>query len=111
MTEYEITVLCAEAMELDPHVIRNVVQRYSESGIYVVDVWGDDGFSTYDPLKDNAQAMALVKRFGLQIIARLINPFFWCVVDVNENFDAESEDLNRAICECVAKMQANRSDK
>jgi hypothetical protein len=57
----------------------------------------------YCPLRDDAQAMALVKRFGID-----------CLIDDDKTwlagiytpceFSAASKDLNRAICECVASM-------
>jgi len=63
----------------------------------------------YDPLTDDAQAMALVKRFWLEprynehrdVPAWMVTPSYKaepCVI---------STDLNRAIVECVAKMQAD----
>ena len=94
MTDLELTRLCAEAM----------FDRLE---------WEQRLFN-YDPLHDDAQAMALVKKFRLLIelnpnilgrqvrvsgseIASDIPPFDKC------NYETA---LNRAICECVAKMQA-----
>lgn len=45
--------------------------------------------------------MALVKRFGLEI--RNPHPGVWWVLGIQQS--ADSDNLNRAICECVAKMQ------
>ena len=64
----------------------------------------------YDPLHDDAQAMALVKRFELDQ-RRIINgnSKAWVVMlsdTVPARSSAYNTDLNRAICECVAKMQA-----
>jgi hypothetical protein len=66
----------------------------------------------YDPLHDDAQAMALVKKFRIDInsqgidgtweIRRPITPVF---------YGKGNKDLNRAICECVANMQATRTTK
>ena len=96
MTDLEIIRLCAEAINLGAEI--------DENGCYYD---SEGSYRGYWPLTKDEQAMALVKRLGLQINATLVNPFLWCVNDVNENFSAESENLNRAICECVAKMQAN----
>ena len=90
MTDLEITKLCAEAM-------------------------GGEGFAydefgpKYDPLHDDAQAMALVKKFELSV--EFSDEFHtnsdWAVCR-GTTIQAYSRDLNRAICECVAKMQAAR---
>ena len=57
---------------------------------------------------DDAQAMALVKEFGLQIGASAIKPYQWCVISFQEQKAGRSEDLNRAICECVAEIQKDK---
>ena len=61
-----------------------------------VEVAEDDGGGVYDPLHDDAQAMALLKRFRLDltISAMLFN---W-------SRGHGEHDLNRAICERVANM-------
>lgn len=63
---------------------------------------------SYDPLQDDEQAMALVKKFRIHI-----NPWAqgWEASIAppeaqNCLSHATNADLNRAICECVAKMQA-----
>ena len=94
MTDLEMTRLCAEAM------------GYKGEGIS--DHWG--GFpifasevGPYDPIHDDAQAMALLKKFALTITpddgGYLVYP------DDESYFVENSRDLNRAIVECVAKMQ------
>ncbi len=63
----------------------------------------------YDPLHDDAQAMALVKRFKLKSSFNAYGNW-WSV----QAYDAEGKrtgmeadpDLNRAICKCVAQLQA-----
>ena len=89
MNDLDITRLCAEAMGL------TVVMQLGE--------WRfprtQSEHSLYDPLHDDAQAMALVKRFAKVIVRRKGGD--WSV-----NLDcARASDLNRAICECVARMQ------
>ena len=97
MTDLELTKLCAEAMGYLP-------KEWSQS-IKVPEQLLCDG-RLYDPLHDDAQAMALVKKFKLRSI---------CVNDngsdnwsVSRGFmeSAMNPDLNRAIVECVAKMQS-----
>ena len=97
MTDLEITRLCAEAMGYGYEQATNIgLIRLTDTGHY------------FDPLHDDAQAMALVKRFHLHIgkTLRLPNhPFGKWFVSKTDQFEVPGDDLNRAICECVAKMQ------
>lgn len=106
MTELEMTRLCAEAMGYEhfvtdtDHVFPIGTVLHSGPGITYV----------YDPLHDDAQAMALVKKFELWISSA----GKWLVMEpigfqTPFEIEAKSTDLNRAICECVAKMQIDRS--
>ncbi len=96
MTDLEITKLCADAMgytaiELigDPSKADSVV--YREGWIF-------------RPLKDDAQAMALVKKLGVTVHRREgIKSVIWATY--LEGKGTIGADLNRAICECVANMQ------
>lgn len=90
MTDLEIVKKCAERVGWNPQE-----ERYA--------LWEGEGI--YDPLHDDEQAMALVKKFRL---------------DIDSGFDSSDEgegwtvcgtgavvknaDLNRAICECVASL-------
>jgi len=57
----------------------------------------------YDPLHDDAQAMALVKKLRLSVEYQGVpSGFNWHVMSA---MVSSSADLNRAIVECVAKMQ------
>src|SRR3990167_9146744 len=65
----------------------------------------------YDPFHDDAQAFALVKKMRIGINAW--NPEYQVWIQnrlISEEESGKSctfnADLNRAICECVAKMQA-----
>ena len=93
MTDLEITKACAEAMG---------VKILAEGGFILASVNGCA--VAYDPLHDDAQAMALVKKFNLRIWRTNFNGA--CGWDVG---GTDSPDLNRAICECVAKMQKGKS--
>lgn len=94
MTDIEITKLCARAMGI------KVFRPENRSGWWE----GSVLFATpYEPLRDDAQAMALVKRFPLETLAAMTNH-----IRVSANVPEMIEralGLNRAICECVAKME------
>jgi hypothetical protein len=70
----------------------------------------------YEPLRNDAQAMALVKRFKLSVWYRDDAHAWECeppedqVQDAAGNiFNGFSADLNRAIVECVAKTSRSAS--
>lgn len=94
MTDIEITKRCARAM------------GYTDDDVYPdgLDLVFRNG-THYAPLYDAAQAMALVKKFRLNIGQLSDN---WCKVFTmpaeGKIHEGEAQDLNRAICECVAKM-------
>ena len=105
LNDLEITKLCAEAMGTPMRVVEP--QMLWPTGVMLAPAEGDF-MQPYDPLHDDAQAMALVKRFGLSISwprAQVVT-----VMDGLTRF-AESKDYNRAICECVAKMWEVRGRK
>lgn len=62
----------------------------------------------YDPLTNDAQCFALVKRMRLRIDVSRSRE--WIVTPTSPSdrnfFLVENENLNRAICECVAKLAA-----
>ena len=96
MTDLEITRLCAKAMGVRLRPDYPTPQYWA---------WWS-AWSLYDPLHDDAQAMALVKKLHLTLDSYSTGAFIvgsgW-----NEPFQqTENSDLNRAICECVATMQA-----
>ena len=117
LTDLEITKACAEVSEvwkiahewyptmtLDA-TFKGIEERNGQ--IYLIP---NNAFRQeprhYDPLHDDAQAMALVKKFKLNIgqlssgYAKVFTGF------LSEGFSqAESKNLNRAICECVAHLE------
>ena len=129
MTDLELTTLCAEAMGFSLIHARSgscerVCQK-SEPGcdgeceIANGTAWWltpeiasfnknkprDQPPYGYDPLNKDAQAMALVKKFRLNIFQSLV---LSTVVSTTEDMHYSSgaqTDLNYAICVCVAKMQ------
>jgi hypothetical protein len=95
LTDTEIVRLCATAMDL--HV--------SGTGYVVL---GRSASDFYDPLHDDAQAMALVKKLHLDIGAHA-DKGPWHVWDfIRLEYFSYGPDLNRCICECVAKMQKEK---
>jgi hypothetical protein len=104
MTDLEMTKLCAEAMGWE-------FESYSDSigqlGRALKD--GKTWYAPYWPLTDDAQAMALVKRFRLEIYpVGGTNGQNWSA-NGGRHAIGDAKDLNRAIVECVAKMQKEKS--
>ena len=93
MTDLEMTKLCAEAMGY------KIV--YPNDASLPIAIESELGAGLYNPLHDDAQAMALVKRFKPYI--GYAPPEYH--VHIREgNYWGQSEDLNRAIVECVTKL-------
>ena len=98
MSDLELTRLCAEAMG---YTLTGRLAERSDGGV-VHDV--------YDPLHDDAQAMALVKRFNLTL-RKMKSPKGWMVSEfgwstcIGAHQSFARTDLNRAIVETVAKIQ------
>lgn len=91
MSDKEMTVLCAEAMGLP---VDELMKEWPYN-------------RPFDPLNLDSQAMALVKKFHIEIKHDVL----WEVFNPNHGSygygagSAANEDLNRAIVECVARMQ------
>lgn len=81
MTDLELTKLCADAMGLTS--------------------WHDKSY-WYEPLTNDSQAMALVKKFKLDIEWMGTDTDLWRV-----EYAHSDESLNRAICKCIAVKQAH----
>jgi len=99
MTDLEMTKLCAEAMGIR-------VWKETKPGGF--SRYRDEMKHSYNPIHNDAQAMALVKRFGLSISwpkGQVVT-----VMSLETRF-AESKDYNRAIVECVAKMQQAKAGR
>ena len=105
MTDLEITKLCAEAMGWDVYEINPGVWRIRVSDKQVMGLTDDFCSTLHDPLHDDAQAMALVKKFEIMwSSAWSAYTFLNCDEDGTPEY-SYSDNLNRAICECAAKMQ------
>lgn len=103
MTDLEMTKLCAEAMGLrqtihaDP---RTPAPR--DPAILVLD---QSSYELFDPLHNDAQAMAMVKALRLSLEAPEPPAItYWTVYPISDPDNIKHhDDLNRAIVECVAK--------
>lgn len=109
MSDLEITRLCAEAMGLTVIRMHDIGQG---APVWALAQEGTRSVA-YSPLTDDAQAMALVKKFGLWIThdngEAVAKP--WCVEGADDSTITYSDSLNRAICECVAKMRQSEGPR
>ena len=108
MTDLEMTKLCAEAMGYA--ACRAHIEDYDKIAGYRFEVSNPlTGWALYDPLNDDAQAMALVKKFRLTIYGMNRTEDEWAIFNQYRDscwaHTTFGSDLNRAIVECVAKMQ------
>lgn len=97
MNDLEITKLCAEAM-----LINVEMKGHGRDARWVV-----GGHLVYEPLWNDADAMRLLKAFHIWIGGWLENGMVSAAID--GKFLTCGEDLNRAICTCVSKMQSARA--
>lgn len=97
MDDQEMTKLCAEAMGFG--------ERYKGAGLWAYE-WHDNGPEYFAPLDNDAHAMALVKKLRL-CVDQEASPTGLRTVSFPGPmyYSACNADLNRAIVECVAKMQ------
>ena len=105
MTDLEITKLCAAAMGLPTDVAQE-----DETGPYLK----CSRYYRYQPLHDDAQAMALVKKFRLSVNSYNDEYQVWPTrIDQDTAGKACTfhADLNRAIVRCVAKMRQAKGGK
>jgi hypothetical protein len=98
MTDLEATRLCAKAMGIDAYLraFRGTIMRYRFMHGNVE--------QEYSPLYNDAQAMALVKRFHLGMEGEEgCDWYVW--TDTSPMVKYFDLDLNRCIVMCVAAMQ------
>lgn len=107
MTDLEMTKLCADAMGLavKQRPIRGTIMRWWYMDVNVE--------LDYNPLHDEAQALALVKRLDLSCNPALPGVATEAAWQVHGSLNgqvwaARNDDLNRAIVECAAKLRANQ---
>lgn len=92
-SDLEMTKLAAEAM------------GYTDDDVYSdgLDLMFRNG-KQYVPLHDDAQAMALVKKFHLELTCGLHDVWIASNRGTTDYVSGNSDNLNRAICECCTNM-------
>lgn len=103
MTDLELTKACAEAMG---YTVNNA-HRINRGDAPSLGVWTEE-HGHYYPLHSDVQAMALVKRFKFGVYwsgaSWLVNQPILPEAQPRYPAYGDNADLNRAICECVAKI-------
>ena len=112
MTDLEMTRLCAEAMGW---TCRDVQGEYGIGNDRFYRVYdGDEPIygigsgwitSKWRPLHDDAQAMALVKKFPWQAFMALTD------LGYGKSWSPLGNEFNRSVVECAAKMQQAKEAK
>ena len=111
MTDLEIVRLCAQAMGM---AIGECISEY-RGGPRILRATPEGALHEipYDPLHDDGQCMALLKRLDIVLLKphkkwQAILAKDWNGGERGSVFHApygEDENLNRAVCECVAKHE------
>ena len=95
MTDLELTKACAEKMGFDYAIERS---RFGIDAVYLR-LEGENGYyHLYEPIHNDAQMVAIVKKFGIKL-EKFDGSGRWLAGAYSWN-----TDLNRAVCECVAKL-------
>lgn len=102
MSDIELVKACALAMG---YHVRVEPSPFSAEDVLRVKVDGEWTY-LYRPLTDDAQAMALVKRFGINLMT-WTGGDGW-IAQIFARATGENADLNRAICLCIANMKARK---
>jgi hypothetical protein len=107
MTDLELTRLCAEAMGL------TVRESASKTALHLqADPAQLLNAIFYDPLNDDEQAMALLKKVRLGVQVYEGGWLAWGYDSPESDSPIrikKTESLNRAIVECCARIQAEKS--
>lgn len=98
LSDHEMTKLCAEAL------------GYTFPNGQIARIWINEDL--YDPLSDDAQAMALVKRFRMTVEGHKLDGREWWNAKVWGDYSdgIENSDLNRAIVECAARVTLHKDE-
>lgn len=109
--DLEMTRLCAEAMgwKVKGPATQWVSWKSHKCAVCASNDKGGDHI--WDPLHDDAQAMALVKKFKLTIGFDIVSNQWTAISEHGQAYDGDSCSINRAIVECVAKMQAAKTSE
>lgn len=97
MDDLTITRLCAEASEIS-------IIAWDEKSVTI-----EDSGEIYNPLHDDAQAMALMKKFEIETVYPSdkrdgVHVTIW-ISGKPLHASSVRDNLNRAICLCIANMQ------
>lgn len=95
MTDIEIITLCAKAI--------------NERSVAAMEFLEEGNAGGWNPLKDDSQAILLIKAHNIDI-SRCDGGDFMVTDNDNPKLGIffRDENLNRAICECVAYMQKDK---
>lgn len=108
MSDLEIQRLCAEAMALTLLPVLPYPASENEGKPPIAfEVMMANGIQRerYDPLTNDVQMVALVKRFSPMMVPSLHDMGVVWTVTLPTHQAQNYSDLNRAVCECVAKTQ------
>jgi hypothetical protein len=112
MDDLTIVKRCAEAMGYTVESFGGSDRPFrlrDKDGDCVMGIGSGWIMSKYNPLHDDAQAMALVRKFGLAI-AKTVPTGEWTASAFPGPYptctQGISSDLNRAICECIANLKS-----
>jgi hypothetical protein len=105
MTDLELVKRCAEKFGFEPYEDQSQWKIEAPAVACKLGIWSGQCI-VYNPLTDDAQAMALAKYFMLAVdfFAQYVAAPVSCKEDIRIYFDGEGETANHAIVECVARM-------
>lgn len=105
MTDLELTKVCADRMGITVQLISKPEFSYAEHPYYCIPTLSDAPNPIYDPLHNDVQAMAMVKRLKLSVG---FNGGWVCMAADERGMIISGafhhETINRAIVECVASL-------
>ena len=103
MTDLEMIKRCAKKFGFEPYEDQSQWKLEAPAIACKLGTWSGECI-VYNPLTDDAQAMALVKKFEINIGPDVKDVFGWTASDYDGSGEVFNTDLNRAIVECVARM-------
>lgn len=114
MTDLRMLQLCAKAMKLRPVkmfptgcTVGN--KKVMEAGILKPGKAGKLGYwERYNPLKNDAQAMALIKRFDICLAGEGNSWEATMFLKGDDELRVRADSINRAVVECVATRAYSR---
>lgn len=112
LTDLELTRACAIAMgyTLDEFSLGWRVRMEGDVFAIIPAPGTHPSIGTYDPLTNDAQCFALVKKFRLRISWNDLTGACMVLTRHEDSAVAPSDDLNRAIVTCVANIASERGE-